>query len=328
MLIKKTIILCKKTIIFNTISLFFVFLLLGFLATEYITNQYYKENTEFFDKDFYITSITSYHCKEKEFKKQLIDINGDTVECWYVNQNYCNNLIKLNNGRKLNYDNTSEVLLCGEKLQKKYKINDKILINNKMYSIVGKVNNNLGLVDLSFSYLQKDYVTWIDNLYDLRNSELVITNDNNFSDNPILGLSKIATQKTANSTFFRDISENTRKEIKKKTYFNQALVIILFLFSLFSIISNKITEVIFLGEYLSIYKLCGLTKTKCILTSMVVNLIHITLSFVMYILVFTTIDRYNETAIYNLKNTLPMCLIFSIIFVFVSVFLDIRKQVK
>lgn len=328
MFFKKTIFLCKKTIIVNTITLFLVFLLLGFLVAEKSSNKYYLHNTDILEKEFYFIPGNSASHNVAQFNKDLADFDGKTVEGWYVNQMYYDNFIQLKYGKNLNYNNSSEILLCGDKLQDKYNINDEVCIDDKMYKIVGVVNSDLGLVDLSYGYLQNDYVSWIDNLVDLRTSELFITNDICFSQNPICGLSVISTRDVNNTGIsFKKISENTRNEISKKTYFNRTLTIILFLFSIFCIFSNKITEIVVLGDYYSVYKLCGLTKLKSVFLSLFINIIYISLSLIMYVFVFTSSVRLNVSTKYDIESTLFPCLFLSIFVIIVSILFDIRKRV-
>lgn len=326
MLFKKTILLCKRTILVNTITLFLVFLLLGLLAAERSTNSYYLNNTDLLEKEFYFIPDDSASSDVAESSKALADFDGKTVEGWYVNQMYYDNFIQLERGKDLNYGNSSEVLLCGESLQNSYNINDEVCINGKMYRIAGFVNSDIGLIDLSWKYDQDNPVTWINNLVNIKTSELFITNDINFSQNAMPGISVISTSDVDNTGIsFQKICENTRKDIRKKTYFNRTLTIVLFLFSLFCILSNKITEIVVLGDYYSIYKLCELTKAKEIIFSLLINIIYISLALTMHIFVFTSSIRYN-ISVYNIESTVYPCLYLSIFVIIISILFDMRKK--
>lgn len=327
MLFKKTIFLCKRTIIVNTITLFLVFLLLGLLAAERSSNNYYLTNTDLFEKELYFIPSDSTPSDAAKSSKALANFDGETIEGWYVNQMYYDNFIQLECGRDLNYDNSSEILLCGENLQNSYHINDEVCINGKMYRIAGIVNRDIGLINLFCGHDQDDAVTWIDILVNLRTTELFITNDINFSQDPVSELSVISTSDVKNTGIpLRKICENTRTEIRKKTYFNRTLTIVLYLFSLFCIFSNKITEIVVLGDYYSIYKLCGLTKAKEIILSLLINIIYISLALMMNIFVFTSSIRHN-IAVYNIESIVYPSLYLSIFVIIISILFDIRKKV-
>lgn len=325
MIIKKTLFLCKKTILINTLTLFLVFLLLGLSKAEIVANEYYINNADRLEQEFYFVGSDESEEKAGEIKKQIVNLDDKSLEGWYINENYQNNFIKVEKGRKLDYQNTSEVLLCGEKLEKQYAIHDKVQIGDKTYTVVGAVDKSIGLVDLSFDYQPRDYVSWVDNLVDLREKEMFLTNDAYFSDDLIEGMSKISVVNTGEGISFKEISETTRKEIQKRAHFNQALIIVLYCFSLFCIISNKITEKVVLGEYYSIYHLCGYRRWNCIGLSLFINVLQVLIALLLYSCFFVSV--INAHTKYEIGSTQNTCCFLAIFVIVISLMLDIRKKV-
>lgn len=327
MLIRRTIYLCRKNLLVNTVTLLAVFLMFGLSMAELALSQYYLSNTDFLDNEFYLVPNKLYDVDVATMVKGTINITDcGEVSGWYVNQVYCDNFVRLESGRGLDYRNSSEILLCGEQLRKKYDINDEITINDKIYKVVGVLTPECGLVDLSFRYDTKDYVSWIDNLYDIRKAELIISNDiTAFSENSISGLSNISFEEMDGAISFKDICRNTRNEIKQRNFFTETLMLVLFCFSLYNIISNKITEILTFGNYYSIYALCGMSKWRRIFMSLLVNLMYVVTAFGVYYCIFATVIHHNALA-YDAKSTLLPCFGMAMLVVVLSVIFDVGKK--
>lgn len=276
-----------RDLIFMIILLFVVFYLSNLVVNEYVKNNIERSYLNTIDDALLMSSAQNEtsleHAEEMGDKigyaKYFIPTNnktGNSNACWMVSEFYYQHFLsQIVEGKGFDYRNSEkQVVLYGLDLRRKNNIGDTLSLDGVEYTVTGYIPEEQPIFSLA-DYYSYDLVRDLSDLSDSLgcllypyNGNMYIVNDcSAWDQSSAILLGYMIEQKetdTPNRDWLamKDIKKRVYNELEWRTKFSLSYIVLLFVITVFVLVSVSFLQFITFPNDKAIYLLCGMSSLK------------------------------------------------------------------